>query len=200
MSKEITFILEPDNGKVTTEVSGISTEILTNLRSNLGVSQNVNCAKPLQEDVVNLTDRTAPSSDNSRSIWLYRIYHNSVVDGPGRRSVIQVAGCSIRCPGCYVPETHNQTNGKLVPIASVVKEIEVHRASHDGVTILGGEPFDQPGAVAELISRLRYNSTHIAVYTGNTFEQLLQAKNPAIDYIITHVDLLEDGPFKVQSD
>lgn len=99
MSKEITFILEPDNGKVTTEVSGIPAEMLTQIRSDLGDSQNVNCAKPLQARVSKLPETTYSTSDGSQSIWLYRIYHNSVVDGPGRRSVIQVAGCSIRCPG-----------------------------------------------------------------------------------------------------
>ena len=43
MSKEITFILEPDRGKLATEVSGISPDVLTDLRDDLGASQNVNC-------------------------------------------------------------------------------------------------------------------------------------------------------------
>lgn len=99
MSKEITFILEPDNGKLTTEVSGISTDELTDLRDDLGTSQNVNCGKPLQGKAVKLPTSNVSAFDDNQSIWLYRIYHNSVVDGPGRRSVVQVSGCSIRCPG-----------------------------------------------------------------------------------------------------
>lgn len=99
MSKEIMFILEPDNGKLTTEVSSVSTEVLTDLIDDLGTSQNVNCAKPRQREFAELPRMVDPTSVDGQTIWLYRIYHNSVVDGPGRRSVIQVAGCSIRCPG-----------------------------------------------------------------------------------------------------
>ncbi|HQU93730.1 MAG TPA: 4Fe-4S cluster-binding domain-containing protein, partial [Pyrinomonadaceae bacterium] len=123
MSKEITFILEPDNGKLTTEVSDISTNVLTDLRDDLGISRSVNCGKPFEGDVLQPIQPTSLISDNSQSIWLYRIYHNSVVDGPGRRSVIQVAGCSIRCPGCHLPETHERNNGRKVSISYVVSEI-----------------------------------------------------------------------------
>ena len=99
MSNEITFILEPDSGKLTTEVSGISNAVLTDLRSDLRTAQNVNCGKPLQRNSVKWPALSGSIFNDNQSIWLYRIYHNSVVDGPGRRSVIQVAGCSIRCPG-----------------------------------------------------------------------------------------------------
>lgn len=195
MSKEITFILEPDNGKVTTEVSGMSAEMLTEIRHDLGDSQKVNCAKPLQTSVAKLSETTDSSSDDSQSIWLYRIYHNSVVDGPGRRSVIQVVGCSIRCPGCYVPETHKRENGSLVPISPIINEIVANRPKHDGVTILGGEPFDQAASVAELVSRLNKLGVHVAVYTGNTIDTLIGKKDKNVDYILTHIDLLIDEPF-----
>ena len=195
MSKEITFILEPDNGKVTTEVSGMSAEMLTEIRHDLGDSQKVNCAKPLQTSVAKLSETTDSSSDDSQSIWLYRIYHNSVVDGPGRRSVIQVAGCSIRCPGCYVPETHDRSNGTKVSISYIVSEILKQKENCDGVTILGGEPFDQPLALAELVSRIKSHGMHVTVYSGFTLERLIAKRSPAIDYVITHIDALIDGPF-----
>lgn len=99
MSNEITFILEPDSGKLTTEVSGIPPDALTELRNSLGTTQSVNCGKPLQRNVVKPPMSPDSTSDDKQSIWLYRIYHNSVVDGPGRRSVVQVSGCSIRCIG-----------------------------------------------------------------------------------------------------
>lgn len=66
---------------------------------------------------------------------------------------------------------------------------------HDGVTILGGEPFDQPQPVAELIFRLRRLGLHITVYSGYTLENLIGRKAPSIDYMLTHIDLLIDGPF-----
>jgi len=195
MSKEITFILEPDNGKITTEVSGISTDVLTDLRYDLGTSQNVNCGKPRQGEAVNLPPSNETASDDNQSIWIYRIYHNSVVDGPGRRSVVQVSGCSIRCSGCYVPETHDRHNGKLVSVSSVVREILSRSAEHDGVTILGGEPFDQVGPVAELVSRLKRFNKQVLVYSGHTLGTLIARHDPCVDYILTHIDFLIDGPF-----
>ncbi len=196
MSKEITFILEPDSGKLTTEVSGVSNAVLTDLRDECGTSQNVNCGKPLQGKAVQLHPSNEPASHDNQYIWLYRIYHNSVVDGPGRRSVVQVSGCSIRCPGCYVPDTHYRHDGKLVSVSSVVREVLSRSAEHDGVTILGGEPFDQAGPVAELVSRLNRFNQQILVYSGNTLGTLIARHDPCVDYILTHIDVLIDGPFE----
>ena len=197
MNKEITLVLEPDKGKLTAEVSEISNAEMAMLRDDLGGSYDVNCGKPPQKVVSEQSSYLIDVSqaDHSQSIWLYRTYHNSVVDGPGRRSVIQVAGCSIRCPGCYVPETHTRQNGRLVPISSIVDEIKQNIHEHDGVTILGGEPFDQPGPVAEIVYQLRRLGVHITVYSGNTIATLLKQGNANIHYILTHIDLLIDGPF-----
>ncbi len=85
----------------------------------------------------------------------------------------------------------------MVSIASIVSEIVANRATHDGVTILGGEPFDQPESVAELVASLKRHSLHVTVYSGYTIEQLIQRRLPSIDYILTHIDLLIDGPFIV---
>ncbi len=196
MSKEITFILEPDSGKLTAEVSGISSDALAELRDSLGISQSVNCGKPLQRNFVEAPMSPDFNSDDNQFIWLYRVYHNSVVDGPGRRSVVQVSGCSIRCPGCYVPDTHDRHNGKLVSVSSVVREVLSRSAEHDGVTILGGEPFDQAGPVAELVSILNRFNQQILVYSGNTLGTLIARHDPCVDYILTHIDLLIDGPFE----
>ncbi len=198
MSKEITFILEPDNGKMTAEVSGISPEMLTDLRGVLHTGQNVNCGKPLEEDLAEPLNHMNFVLGDNQSIWLHRIYHNSVVDGPGRRSVVQVAGCSIRCLGCYVPQTHKREKGALVSISSIFSEIVRNRVNHDGVTILGGEPFDQPGPVAEFVSRLKRHELHITIYSGYTLEALIERKDPNVDFILTHTDLLIDGPFLSQ--
>ncbi len=200
MSNELVFVLEPDVGRVTVEISQASTDGIFELANDLGVRVNLNCANPTENKrhlPVLQPHHTlgGPSESNQFSIWLYRLYHNSVVDGPGRRSVIQVSGCSIQCIGCHVPQTHRRENGKLVPIHSVVDEITDERDGHDGVTILGGEPFDQPSPVAELVSRLSRYGLHITIYSGYTIEALIGRKDPNIDFILTHVDLLIDGPF-----
>lgn len=200
MNRELVFVLEPDVGRVTVEISQVDKQAVDGIAGDLGTQVDLNCAKPAQKErylpvlQTRSTDFNKPESDPF-SIWLYRVYHNSVVDGPGRRSVIQTAGCSIRCAGCFVPQTHERENGTLVSITSIVDEVLSKRMHHDGVTILGGEPFDQPGPVAELVSRLKHHGINITVYSGHTFDQLIKRKLPTIDYILTHIDLLIDGPF-----
>ncbi len=97
-----------------------------------------------------------------------------------------------------MPETHDRQNGSLVSITSIVDEIVSKRSHHDGVTILGGEPFDQPGPVAELVSRLKKHGLHITIYSGYKLETLIARKDPSTDYILTHSDALIDGPFIFQ--
>lgn len=198
MRNEITFIVEPDAGKVTVEVSGASRYTVEDLQMELGKGKGINCGRPDAGKIRATSTRpehVTSTSDDEFSIWLYDLYHNSVVDGSGRRSVVRVAGCSLRCPGCHVPQTHRRENGDLVPISSVVNEIVANRANHDGVTILGGEPFDQAASVAELVARLKKLGLHITVYSGNTIETLIGRKDKSVDYILTHIDLLIDGPF-----
>ena len=200
MNKELVFILEPDVGRLTLELSRSPHSAVDELEKVLGPRENVNCAKPafVDENPALLSRKLPPNGERdeeSFTIWLYRLYHNSTVDGPGRRSVIQVSGCSIQCQGCYVPQTHKTENGVRVPIPSIVDEILANRADHDGVTILGGEPFDQPRQVAELVYRLKRSDLHLTMYTGYTLEALVDRKDPNVDYILTHTDLLIDGPY-----
>lgn len=203
MNKELVFVLEPDVGRVTVEISQAPAPTVDDLTNDLGARVNLNCAKPAENKKhlpVLHAHNTSPAQPELTdfSIWLYRLYHNSVVDGPGRRSVIQVSGCSIRCVGCHVPQTHRTENGTLTPVHSIMDEIIDKRDGHDGVTILGGEPFDQPSPVAELVSRLKRHDVHITIYSGYTLEALIERKDPNIDFILTHVDLLIDGPFLSQ--
>lgn len=200
MNNELVFVLEPDFGRVTVEISQATTHAVDDLANDLGGRVNLNCAKPAENKrhlpvlQPHYASREQPGS-NKFSIWLYRLYHNSVVDGPGRRSVVQTAGCSIRCIGCHVPQTHRMQNGTLTSIHSIVDEIIAKHNVHDGVTILGGEPFDQPGPVAELVFRLKRHGLHITIYSGYTIEALIQRNDPNIDFTLTHIDLLIDGPF-----
>ncbi|MBX3295882.1 MAG: radical SAM protein [Acidobacteria bacterium] len=200
MNRELVFVAEPDVGRITVEISQAPAAVVGEMAEDLGTPVNVNCGRPSSNPrhsfPILQPARQFSNCDTDRfSLWLYRLYHNSTVDGPGRRSVIAVAGCSIRCEGCYSQDTHERSNGRLVSISEIVAEIITERDSHDGVTILGGEPFDQPEAVAELVFRLKNRGFHITVYSGYKFEKLIEFGAPSIQYILSHIDLLIDGPF-----
>jgi anaerobic ribonucleoside-triphosphate reductase activating protein len=201
MGNEIVFILEPDAGRATIESSRASQTVSSDINRYIGTGTSINCARPKllsdYETTLKTSELIEPDkSDTSDTFNLFRIYHHSTVDGPGRRSVIQFAGCSIRCSGCYVPETHEKTNGRIVLIDDIISEIDSHRNQHDGVTILGGEPFDQSEALEKLVSKLKAKDYHITIYTGFTLEILSARNSPAVDNILQNADLLIDGQYK----
>ena len=85
-----------------------------------------------------------------------RIHFPVTALGPGRRVGIWVQGCSIGCAGCVSLDTWNASAGRSVSRDALVQIVD--RAVLDGatgVTISGGEPFDQAPAVRALIPVLR---------------------------------------------
>ena len=200
-SREVIFVLEPDVGRVTVESSQVSSRLADELKRDLGTGKNVNCGRPRFSvaggdfDICPDESSDVGSLDESEVIYLFRLYHHSTVDGPGRRSVVQVAGCSIRCAGCYVPETHDRANRNLVSVERIVREIEGFRGEHDGVTILGGEPFDQTDALLTLVRKLKEKNFHLVIYSGFTLEALFARDSENVRQILAFTDVLIDGAF-----
>jgi anaerobic ribonucleoside-triphosphate reductase activating protein len=68
----------------------------------------------------------------------------------------------------------------------------------DGVSILGGEPFQQPEGLWALVRALRARGCgHVLLYSGYTYERLRTraARRPAIGAVLDDADVLIDGPF-----
>ena len=203
MSSEIVFVLEPDTGRVCVESSNAPMAVVSEIKRDLGQATALNCGRPHvasdKSDGIKTSQKDFIGNevvDCEEVIHLFRLYHHSTVDGPGRRSVVQVAGCSIRCPGCYVPETHERANGKPTLIDEIVAEIDKRSCEHDGVTILGGEPFDQIEALEKLVKKLKEKNYHLTIYSGYTLENLLDRKCESIRQVLANTDLLIDGAFK----
>lgn len=194
---EIILILEPDAGRLTAETSAATVQETAQIKNLFGQGTALNCARPAASanKIVETDSNAFDDEPDKKTINLFRIYHCSTVDGPGRRSVIQVAGCSLRCAGCYVPETHDPANGARVSIAWLVEQMNRRRAEHDGVTILGGEPFDQTASLQQLVSKLKANGFHLVIYTGRTLEELLARKCRMTDEVLSKADVLIDGAF-----
>ena len=72
--------------------------------------------------------------------------------GPGRRIGIWVQGCSIHCPGCVSQDTWPRDKTKAIPVRDLLAWCrKVSANALDGVTISGGEPFEQPRALRALL-------------------------------------------------
>ena len=101
---------------------------------------------------------------------LARIHYPITVLGPGRRIGIWFQGCSIRCSGCMSQDTWDATAGELMDTQVLCDLVLAARSDEhlDGVTISGGEPFQQPDALRELCSTLRrrWPEVDVLVYSG----------------------------------
>ncbi|KKK39990.1 ribonucleoside-triphosphate reductase activating protein [Mesobacillus campisalis] len=118
-------------------------------------------------------------------------------EGPGKRACIWVQGCSIHCDGCGVPWTWSTTGGTLIHIEDLFQQILESKAENqiEGVTFLGGEPFDQATPLVELAYKLKGQGLSIMTFSGYTFETILNSNRQDWADLLTVTDLLIDGPF-----
>jgi len=120
----------------------------------------------------------------------------SVVDGPGYRTVIFAQGCPHRCPGCHNPHTHPFEGGQEISVDEILSNIQKNPLL-SGVTFSGGEPFSQADAFAALAEKVKETGLSVMVYTGYTFEELAAGfdQNPGWRALLAAADILVDGRF-----
>ena len=118
---------------------------------------------------------------------------DSIVDGPGIRYTVFVQGCSHHCPGCHNPHTHDFAGGRVVDTEEIVAQLRGNPLL-DGLTLSGGEPFEQPDACAELARQAHALGLNVWCYTGYMYEQLL-AGDASRQALLSELDVLVDGPF-----
>lgn len=111
-------------------------------------------------------------------------YNNSVVDGPGIRTVLFVQGCDLHCKGCQNKSTWDITKGKKIDIDNLVDELN-KRVFNKKITISGGEPLMQKEALIELVNKLSDLEFDIALYTGHQKEDVPNAIIDKIKYLKT---------------
>lgn len=89
-------------------------------------------------------------------LLINKAHYPVTVLGPGRRIAIWVQGCSIRCKGCCSKDTWDADPDKAWSIDALVNWCkEVSAGQLDGITITGGEPFDQPRPLKLLLKQFR---------------------------------------------
>ncbi|QQO09019.1 4Fe-4S single cluster domain-containing protein [Breznakiella homolactica] len=124
---------------------------------------------------------------------VHRIIPVSRVNGPGARFTLWVQGCSRGCPGCFNPLTHGD-GGTDMTAEAIIRKIPAGDVT--GITVSGGEPFEQPGELALLLEAAGKKGLHRLVYTGFTYEELTAMENEAITGALKFTDILIDGPYR----
>ncbi len=132
---------------------------------------------------------------------------NDIANGPGVRVSLFVSGCRHRCPGCFNREAWDFAYG--VPYTPETEAAILQALSPDfveGLTLLGGEPFEpenQPGllALCRAVRRAHPGKT-IWCFSGFRLEQLLDASPAAPGdatvrmAFLRELDVLVDGRFE----
>lgn len=139
-------------------------------------------------------------------VAINRLHWPVTVLGPGRRVGIWFQGCSIECPGCVSRDTWAAPGpGDYTPVGDLVARIDALTSGGadgpvDGVTVTGGEPFEQAEALEALLPALREwldsrgaSSADLLVYTGYD-EARARRLGPGA---FTLADAVIAGPFRV---
>lgn len=122
-------------------------------------------------------------------------YDNSCTNGEGWRSVIFFSGCPHRCKGCQNPDTWDYNYGDDYPVETMVQKVLYNLPMIDGVTLTGGEPFQERHIheICQLVDRLKSENLDIWCYTGYEYEFLLN--HPLYSILLEKIDVLIDGRF-----
>jgi anaerobic ribonucleoside-triphosphate reductase activating protein len=121
------------------------------------------------------------------------IQSDSIVDGPGIRTVIWTQGCPHNCPGCHNPETHNFNGGFEMDVNELKEQLSSLR-NQDGITLSGGEPMMQPVACLEIAKHAHSLGLNVWCYSGFTYEQLISKGSTYLE-LLNNIDTLVDGKF-----
>ena len=123
----------------------------------------------------------------------------TTAEGPGLRSALWVQGCSVRCPGCFNPHLWAETGGTVEDTVDLAARFvtDAVGAGVEGITLLGGEPFDQAAALAVIAEAFRAAGLTVMTFSGYTLDRLTEwsAGREDVARLLAATDLLIDGPY-----
>lgn len=127
-----------------------------------------------------------------------QIVPDTEAEGPGRRFAVWVQGCPMRCPGCCNPQMLRFEGGERVAALELAARA-LSTSGIEGVSLLGGEPFAQAEAAAELAEAVRARGLSVMVYSGFTLAELEDKRGrgePGVGALLAACDLLVDGRYE----
>ena len=128
------------------------------------------------------------------------IKYYDISNGLGVRTSLFVSGCNHHCKGCFNEIAWDFNYGNKFTdetMNDILKSLEPKYIA--GLSILGGEPLDPDNinTVIQIIMKVKqkYPNKSIWVYTGYTYEELLERNNLFTSLILNKIDVLVDGKF-----
>jgi anaerobic ribonucleoside-triphosphate reductase activating protein len=130
-------------------------------------------------------------------VLLSKAHYPVTTLGPGIRAGIWLQGCTIACPGCIARDTWPADSSRAVRLDAVLGWLGGLAGPVEGVTISGGEPFQQPEALAGLLDGIdgwragRAPRPDVLVYSGYPIARL-RRDHPAL---LARCDAVVAGPY-----
>ena len=132
------------------------------------------------------------------------IKNYDIANGEGVRVSLFVSGCTHHCKNCFNPETWSFEYGK--PFTKETEDYIIECLSPDyidGLSLLGGEPFEPQNqeALLPFLRRVKNElpNKNIWCYTGYLFDSELLSESRArcefTDEMLSLIDVLVDGEF-----
>lgn len=122
--------------------------------------------------------------------FIHSIESMGLVDGPGIRTVVFLAGCRLRCRYCHNPDSWKEGVGQVLTPVELVGKLKrfstYYKASGGGVTFSGGEPLLQPEFLTETLALCKEAGIHTCLDTAG-FGMGNEAQYRAI---LSHTDLI----------
>lgn len=132
-------------------------------------------------------------------ILINKLHFPVEVLGPGRRVGIWMQGCTIRCFGCISRDTWPADPRYGVDVGDVLSWVAgLQPGQVDGITISGGEPFEQPDALQFMLEGLHSwrsgsdREIDILAYSGHALSELQSSHAPILEML----DAVVPEPFK----
>lgn len=131
-------------------------------------------------------------------INVYKYLNKTNAEGPNQRFCLWVQGCSRHCDGCFAKSTWSHRKNRIMSVDELFFLIKEQKGI-EGVTFLGGEPFEQAKPLAELARKVHNLGLSVLTFTGNTYEELKKSENEDIQALLKYTDLLIDGGFEKEN-
>ena len=128
----------------------------------------------------------------------HQYYPIDVVNGPGTRCTLFVAGCVHQCPGCYNKSTWRLNSGQPFTPAleeRIITDLNDTRVPRQGLSLSGGDPLHLANvpSILTLVKRVRAEcpGKDIWLWTGYRLAELDAQQMQIVD----RINVLIDGKF-----
>jgi len=129
----------------------------------------------------------------------HQYYPVDIVNGPGTRCTLFVAGCEHACPGCYNKSTWRVNSGQpFTPSMedSIIADLQDRRIPRQGLSLSGGDPLHPQNVpdILRLVQRVGAEcpGKDIWLWTGYQLSHL----TPAQHQVVGLINVLIDGQYR----